>query len=256
MGRRRSFSRSGKSSSLLVFFRRLQPHATGYCLVCVPRNLLRFPTASNSTPLHSTVVHSTVVHSMNGRRIRVEPLIGDSSTLIEELKDAEAEDKDKDKAGNAASTGGTGGKGGKGKRDAAAAGKAKGKGGEAAALADGVGAAAVPEEDSKDLGAAELEGEGEGEGAAGKSVGKKKKKKKKGGAAGAAGGGGGGGGERQQEQPYRGKGVERGREEAREERERRGNLPALTQHVLRGRLVASYISQHTCLSLSLGLSLS
>eukprot|EP00752_Nemacystus_decipiens_P001274 g1270.t1 len=107
------------------------------------------------------------------RRIRVESLIGDSNTLIEELKDVEPEDKD---AAAGANTGASGGKG-RGKRDNA---KAKGgRGGEAAA--DG-------SEEAVADGAAEAEADGDGDGAAGK--GKKKKKKKKGGTGGVKGKGG------------------------------------------------------------------
>lgn len=111
----------------------------------------------------------------NDRRIRVETLVGDSNTLIEELKDVEAEDKDAGAGGTNA--GATGGGKGKGKRDNA---KGKGRGGEA--LADGA-AAEEPLVDG-------AEAEGEGDGAAGKS--KKKKKKKRGGAGGVKGKGPGG----------------------------------------------------------------
>lgn len=73
------------------------------------------------------------------RRIRVESLIGDSNTLIEELKDVEPEDKDA-AAGTGAGAGAAGGGKGKGKRDNA---KSKGKGGEAALAADGAEEAAA-----------------------------------------------------------------------------------------------------------------
>lgn len=105
----------------------------------------------------------------------MESLIGDSNTLIEELKDVEPEDKDAAAGTNICAAGGKV----KGKRDNT---KSKSKGGES--LAD-----SVAEEAGVDGGGAEVEGEG-GDGAAGKS--KKKKSKKKGGAGGVKGKGAGG----------------------------------------------------------------
>lgn len=104
-------------------------------------------------------------------RIRLESLIGDSNTLIEELKDAEP-DNDKDAAAGTNTNTNAGGKG-KGKRDNTNA-NTRGKGG--GTLADGgAGGAGAAEEALLD-GSAEVEGEADG----GAGKGKKKKKKKKG----------------------------------------------------------------------------